>query len=313
MRAFAIDEFGAAGSIRQVPDPIAGDGQVRVRVEAAAVNPADIAMSAGMYKDFIEHRFPLILGGDLGGTVDQVGSGVEGLAVGDPVFGSQGKPIVGEGTFAEYVVAMPSNLARRPAAIDAAFGAAISLVGASALQMVDVVGPGPGDVVVLVGASGGIGSIAVQLVAAAGASPVAVGAAANHEYVRSLGASETIDYASQDVVEEIRAAHPDGVAAVLDMVGDKEGNARLGELVRSGGYLMSMLGGADVEALAAHGVTGVNVRTEVTTEKLERLAALVAAGTLRPPQIATFPLDETGKALTAVAGRHVRGKLVVIP
>jgi NADPH:quinone reductase-like Zn-dependent oxidoreductase len=94
---------------------------------------------------------------------------------------------------------MPSTLARRPAAIDAAFGAAISLGGASALQMVDVVGPGPGDVVVLVGASGGIGSIAVQLVAGAGATAVAVGLAANHDYLRSLGASETIDYTSGDV------------------------------------------------------------------------------------------------------------------
>ena len=313
MRAFAIDEFGAAGSIHELPDPTPGEGQVRVRVEAASINPADVAMAAGMYKDFMEHRFPLILGNDMGGTVDRVGAGVEGLRVGDPVFGSHGKPTVGEGTDAEYVIATASTLARRPAAIDAAFGAALSLAGASALQMVETVAPGPGDVVVLIGAAGGIGSFAVQLVAATGATALAVASAAKHEYVRSLGANETIDYASQDVVEAIRTAHPDGVAAVLDMVGNKEENARLGELIRPGGHFLSMRGGADAEALAARNVTGVNVRTDVTTDKLERLAAMVAAATLRRPQIATFPLAEAGSALAEVADGHVRGKLVVIP
>ena len=97
------------------------------------------------------------------------------------------------------------------------------------------------------------------------------------------------------------------------MVGNKEENARLGELIKPGGHLLSMRGGADAEALAARNVTGVNVRTEVTTDKLERLGAMVADGRLRRPQIATFPLAETGKALAEVAGGHVRGKLVVIP
>lgn len=313
MRAFAIDEFGAAGSIHELPDPTPGEGQVRVRVEAASINPADVAMAAGMYKDFMEHRFPLIVGSDLGGKVDQVGAGVDGLHVGDPVFGSHGKPTVGEGTHAEYAIATPSTLARRPAAIAAEFGAAMSLAGASALQMVETIAPGAGDVVVVIGAGGGIGSFAVQLVAATGATTVGVASAGNQDYIRSLGASETIDYASQDVVAAIRGAHPDGVAAVLDMVGDKEENARLGQLIGPGGSLLSMRGGADAEALAARNVTGVNVRTEVTTDKLERLAAMVVAGTLRRPQIVSFPLAETGTALTEVAGGHVRGKLVIIP
>ena len=313
MRAFAFDEFGAAGSIHELPDPTPGEGQVRVRIEAASINPADVAMAAGMYKDFMEHRFPLILGSDLGGTVDQVGAGVEGLHVGDPVFGSHGKPTVGEGTHAEYAIATPSTLARRPTAIDAEFGAAMSLAGASALQMVETIAPKPGDVVVLIGAGGGIGSFAVQLVEATGAIAVGVASAANQDYLRSLGASETIDYASQDVVAAIRAAHPDGVAAILDMVGDKDGNVRLAELIRPGGHLLSMRGGADVEALAARNVAGVNVRTEVTTDKLERLGAMVVAGSLRRPQIVTFPLADAGMALAHVAGGHTRGKLVVIP
>jgi NADPH:quinone reductase-like Zn-dependent oxidoreductase len=179
------------------------------------------------------------------------------------------------------------------------------MVEAAALQA--------GDVVVVVGATGGVGSIALQLVAAAGARPIAVSRSVNHEHARGLGASETIDYEIGDVFDAVRAAHPDGVAAIFDMVGDKEVTRHLAELVRPDGHLVSMMGAADAEALAARGITGVNVVTQATTDELERLAAFVAAGSLRRPQIQPFPLAEAGHALVEIAGRHVRGKLVVVP
>lgn len=313
MRAYAIVEFGAEGSVHELPDPMPGDGQVRVRVEAASVNPADLAMLSGAYKDFMPHFFPLVPGLDLAGTVDTLGPGAEGLAVGDPVFGVHGKMSVGEGTFAEYAIASVATIARRRADVDALFGTALSLAGVSALEMVDATAPRPGDAVVIVGASGGIGSIATQLVAAQHATPVAVTRSVNHAYARELGARETIDYEAVDVAEAVRAAHPEGIAAVLDMVGDKEAIARLAELVRSGGHVVSMMGAADADALASRGVTGVNVRTQATTEKLERLAGFVASGTLRRPEITTLPLVEAGRALAEIAGRHVRGKLVIQP
>ncbi len=313
MRAFAIDQFGAPGSVRELPVPVPAEGQVRVRVEAASINPADVAMLSGAYKDFMEHRFPLVPGLDLGGTVDAVGPAVEGLQVGDPVFGVHGKMVVGAGTLAESVVALAGTLARRPSDIDAAFGAALSLAGVSALQVLDAAALHAGDVVLVIGAAGGIGSTALQLAAAAGARPIAVTRSVNHAYVRGLGASDAIDYETQDVFETVRAAHPEGIAAIFDLVGDKAANAHLAQLVRSGGHLISMLSGADIEALAARGITGVNVRTQATTDKLERLAAFVTAGTLRRPQIRTFGLEQAGQALTEIAGHHVRGKLVVVP
>lgn len=311
MRAFAIDEFGAQGSIHELPDPTPGEGQVRVRVEAASVNPADLGMLSGAYKDFMPHHFPLVPGLDLAGTVDSLGPGVEALAVGDPVFGVHGKMSVGEGAFAEYAIASVATIARRPEDVDAPFGTALSLAGVSALEMVDAAAPRPGDIVVIVGATGGIGSIATQLVAAHNATPVAVTRAVNHAYARELGAAETLDYETADVVETVRATHPEGIAAVLDMVGDKEAIGRLAELVRSGGHVVSMMGAAD--ALASREVTGVNVRTQATTEKLERLAGIVASGTLRRPEIRTLPLADAGQALAEIAARHVRGKLVILP
>ena len=313
MRAFAIDEFGAQGSVRELPDPEPGDGQVRVRVEAAAVNPADVWMASGAYKDFMPHVFPLVLGSDLGGTIDRLGPGVDGLAVGDPVFGMHGKMNVGEGTFAEFAVASVGTIARRPADIDPAFGTALSLAGVSALEMVDAVSPGPGDEVVIIGATGGIGSIATQLLAARGATVVAINRAVNHDYARELGADETLDYETGNVVEAIRAAHPNGIAAILDTAGDKEELAGLAELVRSGGHVVSMKGAADADALASRGVTGINIRTQATTEKLERLARNVSEGTLHRPEIATAPLDEAGRVLAEIGSGHTRGKLVIVP
>jgi len=313
MRAYAIDEFGAPGSIHDVPEPTPGEGQVRVRIEAASVNPADLGMLSGAYKDFMEHVFPLVGGLDLGGIVDEVGPGVEGLAAGDAVFGVHGKRFVGAGTFAEYAVASSATLARRPTSVDAAFGTALSLAGVSALQMVDAAGVQPADVVLGIGAAGGVGSIALQLIQAARARSIAVTRAVNHGYARGLGATETIDYEAEDVFEAVRAQHPDGIAAIFDMVGDKEANDRLAELVRPGGHLVSMLRAADAEALAARGISAVNVMTQATTDKLERLAALAVAGTLQTPAIATYSLADTGEALAEIAGRHVRGKLVVVP
>jgi NADPH2:quinone reductase len=313
MRAFAIDEFGAQGSIHELPDPTPGEGQVRVRVEAASVNPADLGMLSSAYKDFMPHHFPLVPGLDLAGTVDSLGPGVEALAVGDPVFGVHGKMSVGEGAFAEYAIASVATIARRPEDVDAPFGTALSLAGVSALEMVDAAAPRPSDVVVILGATGGIGSIATQLVAAHHATPVAVTRAVNHAYARELGAAETLDYETADVVETVRAAHPEGIAAVLDMVGDKEAIGHLAELVRSGGHVVSMMGAADADVLASRGVTGVNVRTQATTEKLERLAGFVATGPLRRPEIRTLPLADAGQALAEIAARHVRGKLVIQP
>jgi NADPH2:quinone reductase len=313
MRAFAIDRFGADGYVRVLPDPVPSEGEVLVRVEAASVNPADVSMLHGAFKAFMEHRFPLIPGFDLAGVVESVGPGIEGFRPGDPVFGAHGQHVMGAGSFAELVVASGGSLARRPAPIDAAFGTALSLAGVSALSLVDAASPRRDDTVVVIGASGGIGSVALQLLAAAGARPIGVCLAANHGYIRELGAAEAIDYTTTDVVDAVRSLHPDGVAAVFDLAGDSALNARLPEVIRPGGSLASMAGGADVEALATRGISGVNIRTQVTAEALNRLASLATEGRLRRPEIHTLPLAEAGSALAQVGGRHVTGKLVIEP
>jgi NADPH:quinone reductase-like Zn-dependent oxidoreductase len=307
-----MGEFGAAGGIEELPIPEPGEGQLRVRVQAAGVNPADVGMAAGGAKDFMPTTFPLVPGLDLAGTVDAVGAGVDTLRVGDPVFGSHGKRVVGEGSFAEFVVASAGSIARRRDSIDATLAAALPLVGSSALQIMEAAAPHEGDVVVVIGATGGVGTVVLQLLRAAGATSIAVTRTANHAYARELGASMSIDYTTDDVVAVVRAAHPDGIAAVVDLVGDHALNSGLAELIRNGGHLVSLRGGADADALAARGVVGTNIITNVTSDVLDQLAALVQEGTIQIPELRTFALSDVGRALEEVGGSHVRGKLVIV-
>jgi len=308
MRAYAIDEFGQPGSIHELPDPEPAAGQVRVRVAAAALNPFDNAVARGFLKERFEHRFPLIPASDLAGTIDAVGPDVQGFAVGDHVFGVTGR-MVGEGVLAELTTASIGTIAKRPDAISEAEGAAMALAGVSALMTVDAADPKPKDVVVVIGASGGIGSYAVQLACLRGAHVIGVTSSANVDYVKGLGVDEVIDRSSSDVLDAIKAKHHDGIAAIIDTAGDAPTLARLSGAVRRGGSVVSMRGAAVVDELAKRGIKGTNLQTRVTTERLEHLADLAVAGKLKAPKIQTFTLDHAGDAFELLG--HSAGKLVI--
>src|SRR6266550_3837506 len=310
MRAFAADAFGQPGSIHELADPEPAENEVRVRIAAASINPFDNVVLKGYLKDRMAHHFPLIPCGDLAGTIDGLGAGVDGFAVGDPVFGVTGRMVLGEGTLAELTTASIGTIAKRPAALSEIEAAALPLAGVSALQSVEAADPKPNDAIVIVGASGGIGSYAVQLAAATGARVIGVTRKGKLEYVKSLGAGEVIDRTAVDVVETLRAKHPDGVAAIIDTGSDAAGVARLSEAVRKGGTVTSMKGAANVEDLNKRGIKGVNIGTQVTQQRLDQLARIASEGKLNAPHIHVFPLDRAGEAFELIAQDH-RGKLVV--
>jgi NADPH:quinone reductase len=311
MEAFALDGFGQAGSVREVPDPEPGDGQVRIRVAAAGLNPFDNWVIQGALDGQMDHRFPLIPASDASGTVDAVGPGVDGLAVGDDVFGSVGKPLMGEGTLAWLVTMSTATIAAKPASLGHADAAAIPVAGVTAYQMVDAAAIVDGQTVVVIGATGGVGSYFVQLAARLGARVVAVNSAANAEYARSLGAADVIAYDDADVVEAVRARYPVGIDAVADLHRDQDLVAQLAESVREGGHVVSATGGADVEALAQLGIESVNVMGNVATAPLEALADLLERKEIGSPAIRTFPLSEANEAFALVGSGRVRGKVVV--
>lgn len=309
MRAFALDAFGQPGSIHELPEPEPAEGQVRVRIAAASLNPFDSVVLHGYLKDKMEHRFPLVPAGDFSGTVDALGSGVEGYSVGDAVFGVTGKMYFGEGTLAEKTTASAGTIAQRPESISDIEAAALPLAGVSALMCVDAAAPKPKDVVVVVGASGGIGGYAVQVAKARGAHVIGVTHTANIEYVKGLGADEVVDRTAGDVVEALKSRHSDGVAAIIDTASDAASLAALSEAVRKGGIVISMKGAAAPDELAKRGLKGVNIQTETNTERLEALAKLAAEGKLKAPRIHKFPLDKSDEAFKLLG--QTDGKVVV--
>jgi NADPH2:quinone reductase len=311
VKAFAIDELRRPGSLHDLPVPEPAEGQVRVRVAAAGLNPFDNAVIQGDLKDRMEHRFPLVPGMDGSGTVDAFGAGVNAWPVGDEVFGSVGKRHLGEGTLAEFVTMSTGTIARKPSTLEHTIAAAIPTAGVTALIMADALAIVEGHTVVAVGATGGVGSYFVQLAAQRGARVVAVSRGENSDYARRLGAGDAIDYTAGDIAEAVRSRYPGGIDAIADMHGDKEGLARLAEQVRSGGHVASAVGAADLEALRAKGIDATNVVGLVTTESLETLSSMLEAGEIAAPEIRKFPLADAGDALAILATGHVRGKIAV--
>jgi len=312
MRAFAVDEFGADGSIHEVPVPEPGDGEVLVAVRAAGVNVMDPLYVAGVMKDYMEHRFPLIPGIDFAGVVERSGTGVDGFAAGDDVYGVSAKPFVGAGTFAEHAVIGADTVAPKPESLTFTEAAAVPHTGLTALGAIEAADPQPGQIVVVIGATGGVGSFVTQLAAARGATVVAITSVSGAAQARDYGAAEAIDYGAGDVGAALRQRYPDGVDSVIANYGDVELLTAVARSLRPGGMVVSPAIQQDDAELALKGFS-VTFRSadRLPPARLPDLTTLFDAGQLRVPPIRLFPLDAAEAALSAMAGGHVRGKLVV--
>lgn len=312
MRAIAEENFGGPIALMDLPVPEIGADEVLIRVGAAGVNPFDWKVADGALKDEREHRFPLILGFDAAGVVEQVGADVTELSEGDSVYGYLLKPVIGGGTYTEYVGAPAAIVARMPESVGIAEAAALPTPGLTALDLVDAVDPKERDTVLIVGATGGVGSYAVQLAARRGARVVATARRTNEALARELGATETIDHTREDLVEAVRAAHPDGIEAIIDVVSDSRVLSRLAGLVKERGRIASSVYAADVKGLAERGIEATNVSMRPSARRLEELSRLVDAGEISVRLERTFPLEKAPEALAESRIGHVRGKLALL-
>jgi NADPH:quinone reductase len=308
MRAYALDEFGKPGSVREFETPVPEEGEVLVRVRAAGVNAFDVAVVNGYAKDYMEHRFPLIPGLDGAGEVAALGAGVDAFRVGDAVFGIAQKGYQGAGTFAELQTFPAAGLAAKPSSLDYAGAATFGTAALTALSAVEAIDPRKHQVVVVIGATGGVGSFATQLLAEQRVLAVARGEYA--DYALSLGASETIDYTTGELAEQVRRRASEGVAAVIDLSGNKDVVSSLLDLVGPGGVVVSAAGGVDDAALEARGLQGGSVN-RAGLDRLSDLARLFEEKLLVLPAIRVYPLEQAADALAEQAGRHVKGKLVL--
>lgn len=302
MRAFTLDRFDAPPALRDdLAEPHVGDDELLVRVHASSVNPVDIFVAAGAMKQMAEYVFPVILGRDFAGGVERVGSDVSRYGVGDEVFGflPATNPTVHDGSWAELITVPEDNfVTAKPRKLDFAQAGAAPLAAITALAAFDALAPAEGETVLVVGATGGVGSFFVQLAADAGVNVIAPALPEDHDYLRGFAVSELIDR-NVDLAAAVREAHPDGVDAILDLASPTPDTS----LLRDGGRLASPLGAA------GEGDGRFNIMAAPTPANLQRLAELLDNGTLRVHIQRSYRLEQAGEALQALPTTHTQGKL----
>src|SRR5215210_2597032 len=308
MRAILLESFDSSPALREVPTPQIAPNEVLVRVRASSVNPVDGAIAAGMMSSMVDHEFPVVLGRDYAGVVEQAGSDVTRYAEGDEVYGflPAANPTVHDGTWAELIVVPEdASIARKPAGVELAAAGAAPLAGITAMSALDALGVSEGDTVLVVGANGGVGSFFVQLAAHAGATVIAPALPEDEDYLRDLGVSEVLER-DADVAAVVRERYPDGVDALLDLVSyAPEGFDTHAAVLKNDGR------GATPLSAAGEGPERHNVMAVPSLENLERLGRLLEAGPLRVPIQHTYGLDQAGEALGALSTAHTQGKRAI--
>jgi NADPH:quinone reductase-like Zn-dependent oxidoreductase len=308
MKAAQITQYGDANVITiplDVPRPSTDGGKVLVEVHAASVNPADSAIRSGYMHQMMPLHFPATLGIDISGVVVEADPGISSFRAGDRVFGSASVMAGGSGAFAEYASVPAGMLAKAPAKLSFADAAALPLAGVSALQALETLRLGTGSTILILGGSGGVGTIAIQIAKSLGARVVAVCRGSSVDYVKSLGADQVID--------SEKGAFPAGLRdldAVFDTAGGEAYKSSFAVL-KKGGTVISVAARPDAELSERFGVTALGQMTDVTTARLERLAQLVAAGHVNVHVERTFPLAKIREAFLAREAGHVKGKIVV--
>lgn len=305
MRGAFVEEFGGIEGVRmgELPVPVPAAGQALVKVHGAGVGPWDVGMLGG---GFPGTSLPFVPGQEVAGIVEAVGEGVD-LTPGARVYGTL---FPTGGGFAESAAVDAARLALMPEKLDFAEAAGLVIAAGTAYEgLVDRGHLEAGQTVLITAASGGVGSAAVQIAAAVGARVFGVASAANHDFVRGLGATEVFDYSAADWAQQVRAAAPSGVDLLFDCAGGQTRDAAIGT-VRDGGRAAFIVL-QDPAPLLERGITGDSFAARVDRARLEALTRLVDAGSLRPHIAEVVPFEKAAEALAKVAGRHTRGKIVV--
>ena len=307
MRAITLDGADTAPGLREdLPEPVPAENEVLVRVHASSVNPVDNSIAAGLLAQMgVQYDYPVILGRDYAGVVEQAGAAVSDYKPGNQVFGFllHANPTARAGAWAELItVAEDLSIAPAPTGADLALAGAAPLAGITAITAVDALDLSEGDVLLVAGATGGVGSLAVQLAAKAGATVIAPALPEDEDFLSGLGISAVVPREG-DVAAAVRECFPDGVDALLDLVNYAPGtyDAALKDDARV----------ASPTGAAGEGPGRTMVMAAPTAENLRRLGALPADGTLRIPVQGTYPLAQAPEALAALAGQHTQGKLVI--
>jgi len=306
-KAVQFDQYGDIDvlAVRDVDKPVPGDGEVLVAVKAAGINPGEAMIRRGAFHDRWPATFPSGQGSDLAGVVAEVGSGVDGFAVGDGVLGFTEK----RSSQAEFVAVPADQLTAKPDPVPWEVAGGLSGVGTTAYAAVRAVALKPGDTVAVAGAAGGVGTIAVQLAKRAGATVLGIAGPSNDEWLTAHGVVP-VNY-GDSLADRLRAAAPGGrIDAFLDFFGGGYVELAVTELGVDPQRVDTII---DFAAIERFGVKSDGNAEGAEARVLAELAELVAAGELEVPIAEVYPLDQVKEAYRTLERRHTRGKIVLRP
>lgn len=313
MKAVVIEKFGDLDDVKveEAPVPYPQKDEVQIEVHYSGINPVDWKICEGVLKDFLPHEFPIILGWDVSGTISEIGSEVKGWNIGDKVFAYCRKPVIKWGTFTEYICLESKNIAKMPNTISFAEASAIPLAGLTAWQsLFDFANLKSGQTVLIHAGAGGVGGFAIQFAKHAKAKVYTTASESHHEYVKSLGADEIIDYRKENFVESIKRFEPEGVDVVYDCVGGKTLRESF-QCVKKEGCVVSIVN-FNVETLGKeYGVRSGFVLVSPSGKQLEEIGKLIEEGKVKPPSIEEHRLEDAKQALLKSKEGHTEGKIVL--
>ena len=304
MKAVYFEEHGGPEVLKygDLPDPVAGPGEVVVDIHAATVNGADWKVRSGSYSKL--ETFPYVLGRDFSGVVSALGAGVTDFKVGDAVFGVC--DVGQEGTYAEKVAMKASIIAKKPDSLSHKEAATLALTGLTALTAIeDTLALKSGETILIQGGAGGVASFAIQAAKHIGARVISTASAANLDYVRGLGADQVIDYNAEDFTKVVSDCD-----AVFDTVGGDVA-IRSFSVLKPGGRAAFIASGGKAPESPRADVRSLRPNVGRDREHLERTVELVTTGAVRVPEINSYPLEKAAEAQRVSEGRHFRGKLVL--
>ncbi len=310
MRAFAVRSFGEAPAIHDLPIP-AADGAFLVRVRYAGVNPVDYKLVQQLTAT---SPYPFVMGIDFAGVVERVPRGERGLDTGERIFGMART----HGAYAEYTAVAPGvktePLARIPDGVPDEQAAALPIAGITALGSLELLGVTANQRFVVMGATGGVGGYAVQMARARGAHVIAI-VRGDVDEARRLGAAEVYDTTAVEVIDALRASHPDGVDGILDLVNGSDAIRHDAEILKSGGSLVSTLYAADEKWFAARHITAHNIASSAnplsSPQGLDKVVRMLADGTITARIRSTVELGGAGQMLETLRHGGLRGKAVI--
>ncbi len=314
MRAIQYTEFGSSSVLRlverDIPKP--REGEVLIKVTAAGVNPVDVKIRNGLLVNRVPCVFPIVPGWDFSGKIVEHGFGARRFDIGEKVIGYCRRPTIQHGTYAEYITVPEVYISKAPKNIPLKDAAALPLAGLTAHQAIFTHGGlKKNEAIVIWGASGGVGSFAVQLAAQKDAKVIAIASKRNHEYLKKLGAKHTIDYITQNVAEEVRKLFPEGVDLAFDTVGG-DVFKQCFDIVKSTGRVVSILENLPQPSLLPK--PEIDYRycfVEPNSSTLNNLRKMVEEGELTVYVEAEYPLEKAALAHEKISEGHTKGKIII--